>query len=192
MCIYPRLNHGNWDAEAMREKLYRPCFTYDLTTTSHPNTFTRRHLNSMAQLVTFMVLYNIRPHSHTSSIIKDTTGLVYCILKSEDVDISRIISNELKRVSLNGTRFGVRSKCWLIFLGLIMGLCKRVGVRFPSGGNIPMDGVTDEIFANCYCLEDSNHAGLAGAGEGGPPVREVPVAVASPVMPQLGDVSDWN
>ncbi|XP_058784710.1 uncharacterized protein LOC131659552 [Vicia villosa] len=69
----------------------------------------------------------------------------------EEVDIARILANELKRVALNGTSFGDRAKCRLIFPGLIMGLCRKVGVRFPSGGLIPMDRAIDDVFANRFC-----------------------------------------
>src|SRR3954464_4442897 len=193
-CEYhPRLNRGNWDAESIKERICRSGFTYTLTKAGLPKTFTRIQLTEEAQLVTSVVLYNIRPRSHTSSITIDTAGLVQGILKGDNIDVSRIVANELKRVSLNGTVHGDGVKCRLIFPGLIMGLCRKAGVRFPSGGMIPMDGVIDDIFANRYCLPGGRPFGAARSAPALPDASEaVSVAAAPPVGSQFGDASDWN
>lgn len=106
----------------------------------------------------------------------DTAGLVYCILMDEDLYISRIMANKLKKKGMTGTSYGERARYRLIFLGLIMGLCRKAGVRFLSKGNI----------SNRYCLEGPTPASNV------PPAKAVPVTVVPPEMPQLGHDGDWN
>lgn len=116
---HPRLARGNWDAEAMKEILCKPGKTHELTTSGGPKKFLRRHLTKDAQVVASVVQYNLRPQSHTYYVPMNTVGLVYCILKEELVDITRVVANELRRVVLNGTCFGDRNKCCLSFPDLI-------------------------------------------------------------------------
>ncbi|KAL5074805.1 hypothetical protein RYX36_013789 [Vicia faba] len=114
-----------WDFESVKNKLCLPGFSYELSAGGIPQKFIRGSLKTKAQLLMTVVLYNIRPHSHTSSIPMEVGGLLDCILEGKTVDVARLISNELKKVALSGTSLGDRTPCQLTYPGLIMGLCRR-------------------------------------------------------------------
>lgn len=78
-----------------------------------------------------LVLYNIRPRSHTPSIPLDTAYLLYYILDNRQVNIARIISNVIKMISKSGHRLGSKIPCTLAFSGLIMGMCIRARISIP-------------------------------------------------------------
>ncbi|KAL5060143.1 hypothetical protein RYX36_031747 [Vicia faba] len=99
-----------------------------------------------------VVLYNIRPCSHTSSILVEVVGLLACILEGNNVDVRKLIANKLKKVTLSGTRLGDRTPCQLTYLGLIMGLCKKERVPIPSIGHQVIEGVIDDTFIARYCV----------------------------------------
>ncbi|KAI5410010.1 hypothetical protein KIW84_055472 [Lathyrus oleraceus] len=54
-----------------------------------------------------LLLYNIRTKSHTSSIPIDTACLLYYILDERQVDVARVISNEIRMIASSGHRLGV-------------------------------------------------------------------------------------
>ncbi|KAL5070242.1 hypothetical protein RYX36_021129 [Vicia faba] len=141
-----------WEFEYAKNKLCLSGHSYELTIGGRPQKFLRSSLKTKAQFLMEVVLYNIRPHSHTSSIPVEICGLLACILEGNTVDVGRLIANELKKVSLSGTSLGDRTSCQLSYPGLIMGLRKKSQVTIPSVGHQVIKGVIDDTFIAMYCV----------------------------------------
>ncbi|KAL5080920.1 hypothetical protein RYX36_009341 [Vicia faba] len=91
-----------------------------------------------------MVLYNLRPQSHTSSIPVKTVCLLSYMLDEVSVDIARVIANELKMADLSGTLHGDRTLCQLTYSGLIIGLCKKEKVQILADGHVTIKGMIND------------------------------------------------
>ncbi|KAL5062707.1 hypothetical protein RYX36_024444 [Vicia faba] len=146
------LDRNEWDFESVKNKLCLSGFLYELTPGGRPQKFVRGNLKTKAQLLMIVVLYNIRPRSHTSSIHVEVGGLLTCILEGKTVGVGRLIANELKKVALSGTSMGDRTTCQLTYPGLFMGLCKRARVPIPSVGHQVIKRVIDDSFIKRFCV----------------------------------------
>ncbi|KAL5100043.1 hypothetical protein RYX36_004370 [Vicia faba] len=120
-----QLAKRNLDYKHSRAKLCKGGHTYEVNALRNPLKFNRKSLKTKAQVLMFVVLYKIRPRSHTSSIPVETTCLLSYMLDEATIDIARVILNEMKRVVLSNTRLGDRISCQLTYSGLVMGLCKK-------------------------------------------------------------------
>ncbi|KAI5441515.1 hypothetical protein KIW84_010841 [Lathyrus oleraceus] len=89
-----------------------------------------------------LVLYNIRPRSHTSSIPLDTAYLLYYILDNRYVDVARIILNEIKMITESDHRMGSKIPCTLAFPGL----CIIARISMPPVVHETIDGVVDDKY----------------------------------------------
>ncbi|KEH33970.1 hypothetical protein MTR_3g456010 [Medicago truncatula] len=69
--------------------------------------------------------------------------LIWCIMKGTQVDVARIISNEMKSVALN---CATSSKASLTYPGLIMGLLKGNGVDIPESSDEDIMYPIDDTF----------------------------------------------
>ncbi|KAI5411676.1 hypothetical protein KIW84_056665 [Lathyrus oleraceus] len=58
--------------------------------------------------MTTLVLHNIRPRSNTSLVPMDMAYLMYYILQDRQVDVARVISNDIKMIVENGHKLGIR------------------------------------------------------------------------------------
>lgn len=76
-----------------------------------------------AQIILLLILYNIKPRSHLSSIPLEATYILFFIPKNRQVNVARIIANEIKMVAESSRKPGVKPICHLVFTVLIMGLC---------------------------------------------------------------------
>lgn len=86
--------------------------------------YQREDLNLKAQVILLLILHNIRPSSHTSKFTMDNSQLIYLNMKGKQVDVARIVADEIKVVAESGKQPGERAKstCPLVFPCLIMGL----------------------------------------------------------------------
>ncbi|GAU42855.1 hypothetical protein TSUD_13230 [Trifolium subterraneum] len=57
----------------------------------------------MARLALLFILHNVIPRSHISDVTMPNLGLIYCLFKGSQVDIAKVISQELKEVFLSST-----------------------------------------------------------------------------------------
>ncbi|KAL5065993.1 hypothetical protein RYX36_027730 [Vicia faba] len=103
----------------------------------------------------------------------EITGLLSYMLDGTIIDFSRLISNELKRITLSNTQLGERITCQLTYPGLIMGLCKKAKVKIPDDGHNTIEWVINDNFIDHFCI--SKQVYLA---EG-----SVSVAAAPPAQP---------
>ncbi|KAL5056350.1 hypothetical protein RYX36_037032 [Vicia faba] len=120
-------------------------------------------LKKEARVLMVAFLYNIRPHSHPSSIPMETACLLSYILDKKLVDAARLIANELNKVALGGTRYGDRIHFQLTYFGLIMNLCKKSRVPIPSESHQVIQGVTNDQFIERYYVLRAEAAPIAAA-----------------------------
>lgn len=121
-----------------------PGRTYVTNASGHPTKFNRRDLNIVSQVLMTLVLYNIRPRSHTSSIPMDTACFLYYIIDERQVDMERIISNEMKMISLRGRPLNNKTPSTLAFPSLIMRLCQKARVSPSSEAHETIDGEVND------------------------------------------------
>ncbi|MCI78754.1 hypothetical protein A2U01_0100025, partial [Trifolium medium] len=55
-----------------------------------------------AQLILLFILYNILPRSRLSDATMNIMGLLHFIHDGKDMDIARVISNEMKAIASSG------------------------------------------------------------------------------------------
>ncbi|KAL5079190.1 hypothetical protein RYX36_007611 [Vicia faba] len=147
LCEYhKKLERGKWDFELVKNKFVSLGHSYELIVVGIPLKFILKSLKKMPRVLMFVVLYNIRIHSHMSSIPVETVCLLYYILEGKFVDVARRIANKLKRVALSGTRHGDQTSCQLTYPRMIMGLCKKARVPIPIEGHQVIKGTINENY----------------------------------------------
>lgn len=148
---YKRVHRADWNIELVKEALIFPGRSYVVIALGLPVKFRRKDMNVNAQVLTTLLLYNIGPMSHTSSIPIDTYCLLYYILDKRKVNVAQVISNEIRMISSSGHRLGTRTLATLAFPRLIMGLCRRVGVAIPSVVHGTIEGVLNYLYILRHC-----------------------------------------
>lgn len=108
-------------------------------------------MKTRAQVALTLMLYNIRPHSHTSIVPVERSYLLYYLIDGKEVDIARIISNEIKAIVESGTKPGSKPNYLLAFPRLITGLCKKAKVHIPNQVHEEIRGVVVERYTSRYC-----------------------------------------
>lgn len=139
LCEYgKRLARGGWNIELVKDALVLPRKSYEVNAAGAPKNFLRKNLTMIAQVLMTLVLYNIRPRSHTSSILLDITYLLYYILDDIQVDVGRIISNEIKMITESAHRLGSKTSSTLAFPGMIRGCAKEIVSQYHSWSMRPL------------------------------------------------------
>ncbi|KAL5057169.1 hypothetical protein RYX36_028773, partial [Vicia faba] len=132
----------------------------------------RCDMNMKAQLYATLLLYNIKPRSHTSTIPIDITCLLYYMIKAFQIDVAQMISNEIQKISISGHSHGNKTPMTLCFLTLVMGLCRKVGVNIPNVATKRINSIVNEDYILRHCVPKSSgevspqpqaHAPLAGS-----------------------------
>ncbi|KAI5385867.1 hypothetical protein KIW84_072460 [Lathyrus oleraceus] len=59
-------------------------------------------MSTIAQVALTLMLYNIGPRSHTSIILVESFYLLYYIVYGREIDVVRIIANEIKEIEESG------------------------------------------------------------------------------------------
>ncbi|MCI23497.1 hypothetical protein A2U01_0044677, partial [Trifolium medium] len=132
LCPYGHvLAKGNWNVQAMTEKLLILGCTFRCNRVNQPLRAMRDEMKVKVQLVLLFILYNLLPRSHLSDAPMNIAGLLYMVTAGTDVDIARVISNEMKAIACSGVTDLARPKCPLAYPALIMGLIKKVRILIP-------------------------------------------------------------
>ncbi|KAI5414213.1 uncharacterized protein LOC127087631 [Lathyrus oleraceus] len=139
------------DVEAISAALLLPGKSVELNPSGVPMRYHREDMTPMAQLILLLVLTNIQPKSHTSTVPIPVAHLVHSILTNVQIDVARIIANELKSVIESGLKSGARVNCPLAFPCLIMSLCIQARVRLPSRGQVRIPSPIDDRYVAKYC-----------------------------------------
>ncbi|KAI5432390.1 hypothetical protein KIW84_036221 [Lathyrus oleraceus] len=151
------------DVPAISAALLLPGKSVELNPSGVPMRFHREDMTPLAQLILLMVLTNIQPKSHTSTVPIPVAHLVHSILTNVQIDVARIIANELKSVIESGLKSGARVNCPLAFPCLIMSLCIQARVRLPSRGQVRIPPPIDDRYVAKYCRA-KNARGSAASG----------------------------
>ncbi|KAI5445340.1 hypothetical protein KIW84_013537 [Lathyrus oleraceus] len=126
--------------------------SYEVNVSGAPKNFLRKELKITAHVMMTLVFYNIRTRSHTSSIPLDTAYLLYYILGNRQVDVARIILNEIKMIAKSGHQLRSKIPCTLAFLWMIMGLCIRSRISMPPVDRETVDDVINDRYIERYCM----------------------------------------
>ncbi|XP_050880833.1 uncharacterized protein LOC127084430 [Lathyrus oleraceus] len=123
----------------------------ELNPSGVPMRYHREDMIPMAQLILMLVLTNIKPKSHTSTVPILVAHLVHCILTNIQIDVARIIALELKSVIESGLKSGARVNCPLAFPCLIMALCQHSRVKLPSRSQVRIPPAINDRYVAKYC-----------------------------------------
>ncbi|MCI40514.1 hypothetical protein A2U01_0061747, partial [Trifolium medium] len=107
----------------------------------------------------------------------DCISLVWYILAGLDVDIARIIANEMKAVAESGIKN--ESAPVLTYPGLIMGLCSAARVTFPAQVSKVISGPINDDYISRHCKNKRIQRQQQGQQANQPPA-----APAQPKAPQ--------
>ncbi|KAI5425841.1 hypothetical protein KIW84_031604 [Lathyrus oleraceus] len=111
------------DVPAITAALLLPGKSVELNPSGVPMRYHREDMTPMAQLILLLVLTNIQPKSHTSTVPIPVAHLVHSILTNVEIDVARIIANELKSAR----------------------------VRLPSRGQVRIPSPIDDRYVAKYC-----------------------------------------
>lgn len=122
-CEYRAKEMANdWDIPTVSPHLCLEGKTYDLNDQGFPKSWKRESLDLEARAYLMLLLNNIRPRSHSTTIPLDVECLLYYIMIGKSVDVASIITGEMHKVASSGTKSGGKASV-LTYPGLIMGLC---------------------------------------------------------------------
>jgi hypothetical protein len=143
LCTYAKKNaQGSWTYQQIERDIMnkgRYFVKNDKGEIKHALT---KEMNAKACLVFQFLVHNALPGAHTSDAPKAVLPLIWCIMKGVQVDIARIIANEMKGVALK-VATGAK-KVALFYPGLIMALLKAHGVTIFGPFDEDIEGtITD-------------------------------------------------
>ncbi|MCH94046.1 hypothetical protein A2U01_0015001, partial [Trifolium medium] len=106
LCDFSKqLARGNWNVQAITETLLREGCTIEYNASGNvPLRALQNDLTIFSQLLLLLVLHNILPSSHTSDATMRVLGLMYYMEQDLQIDVARVISNEIKNMVLSGIR----------------------------------------------------------------------------------------
>src|SRR4051812_15063605 len=146
----------------------------ELSRQGNPTHYNRKNLNIQARGILSVILYNIRPRTHVTTIPLDVAFLITAIMTENTVDVAFILSNELRRAALSDTQHDINAKCVLPLPGLIMGLCKEAGVEIPGQGHHVINTFIDDVYIDRFCAKPYYKDQAADSPPAGPSVSAAP------------------
>jgi hypothetical protein len=145
-CEYRAKETANdWDLAAVSAHLCLEGRTYDLNDQGFAKSWKRENLNLEARAYLVLLLNNIRPRSHSTTISLDVGCLLYYIMIGKSVDVASIIAAEMRKGATSGTKFGGKASV-LMYPWLIMGLCRRANVPIPDEVHLSITSVINDAF----------------------------------------------
>lgn len=167
-CEYRTQELANvWDLQAVNATLCLKGKSFDLNDQGHPKSWKRENLNLGARAFLVLLLSNIRPRSHTTTIPLDVGCLLYCIVIGKYVDVASIIAGEMRKMAISGTKFGGKAGV-LAYPGLIMGLCRRANVVIPGEVHFSITSVINDAYLNRFCQSQIDRTKGAGTSSSRP------------------------
>jgi hypothetical protein len=145
LCAYGKRNaKGNWKFEQIERDIMLKGRNFIRNAKGETRHALYPDMNAKASVVFQFLVHNAKPRTHTSDAPKAVLPLVWCIMNEVQVDIARIISNEMKQVGLKCATGS--KKVVLIFPGLIMGLLKANGVTITGPIDEDIEHPIDDTF----------------------------------------------
>lgn len=174
-CEYRTQKLANvWDLPTVSATLCLKGKTFDLNDQGLPKSWKRENLNLEARVFLVLLLNNIRPRSHNTTIPLDVGCLLYYIMIGKFVDVASIIAGEMRKMAISGTKFGGKAGV-LAYPGLIMGLCRRANVAIPDEVHFSITSVINDAYLNRFCQSQMDRTEGAGTSSSRPRPRTTPV-----------------
>ncbi|KAL5075415.1 hypothetical protein RYX36_014399 [Vicia faba] len=129
-----------------------PNYGFFLNASNHPVHFKRCDMNTKAQLYVTLLLYNIKPMSHTSTIPIDSACLLHYMIKGWKIDIAQVISDEIRKIAISGHTHGIKAPMTLAFPDLITGLCRKAGVDIPNVATKMISNIVNDDYVLRHCV----------------------------------------
>jgi hypothetical protein len=157
LCAFSQaLARGNWPLTNISNAIFLQGRSFQLNAAGEAIRVLRDDLNTTAQVILLLIVHNLKPRSHTSTATMDSAGLLYYILANLQVDIARVIANEMKGIAESGIKPGPKPTCVLAYPGLIMGLCINARVKIPSQVSEVITGPVNDAYISRYCTGKRN------------------------------------
>ncbi|KAL5082502.1 hypothetical protein RYX36_010923, partial [Vicia faba] len=109
-------------------------------------------MNTKTQLYVTLLLYNIKPRSHTSTIPVDSACLLHYVIKGWQIDVAQVISNEIQKIAISGHSLGSKAPMTLAFSALITGLCRKAGVDIPNVATKRISSIVNDNYVLRHCV----------------------------------------
>ncbi|KAL5067888.1 hypothetical protein RYX36_018775 [Vicia faba] len=153
-CSYQKWVASNkWRLNLVNETLsLTPNCGFFLNASNQPVHFKRCDMNTKTQLYATLLLYNIKPRSHASTIPIDTACLLYYMIKEWKIDVAQVISNEIRRIAISGHSHGNKAPMTLGFPTLIMGMCRKASVEIPNVDTKIISSIVNEDYVLHHCV----------------------------------------
>ncbi|KEH25675.1 hypothetical protein MtrunA17_Chr6g0462331 [Medicago truncatula] len=185
--FHEKQTKGDWNHEEIAQGIFREGKTYERNPNGQPIKAHKHDMNTPAQVILHLILHNIRPKSHTSSTTLDVTPLLYYILANEQVDIARVISQEMKIVAESGIKPPAKHNCPLTFPGLIIGLCHKARIVIPAQVHETIKHPITDTYIGRYCT-----GSRARARAEAPQTQSTPQEAQPAPTPQQFLFSEWD
>ncbi|MCI08284.1 hypothetical protein A2U01_0029360, partial [Trifolium medium] len=157
LCEFSKhLNRGNWDLEEISRTILLDEKTFNPRALGFPIRYLSDDMTPLAQIILLLIFHNIRPRGHVSSATLETSYLLYYIIEGREVDVARVISNEMKKITESGIKSDVRASCPLAFPGLIMRLCIATRIVIPPQVHETITCVIDDTYVRRFCFKRRN------------------------------------
>lgn len=119
-------------------------------------------MNANFSVVFKFIVHNVLPKSHTSDTTMKVTPLIWCIMQGTQVDVARLIANELKSVAL---KCATGSKASLNFPALIMSLLISKGVEIPEPADEEIQHPIDDTFISSLVKREKRTTDYHGSSD---------------------------
>jgi len=96
------MNRENLNLEEISRSLFLEGRNYILNLSGQPKRVAKDDMKTPSYVILHLILHNILRCNHTSTATLDVVYLLHYILAGTQVDIARVIANEIKMVGENG------------------------------------------------------------------------------------------
>lgn len=93
---------GNWPHDRIKREILLPGRQYVLSKAGNRNIAAFAGMTVRATMVFKFLVHNVWPKSHVTKATKVVTPLIWHICRGGEVDVARIVSEELKHMALSG------------------------------------------------------------------------------------------
>ena len=163
LCPYGEKNRqGNWNFRKIEKDILLKDRRFIKNAAGKLQKALYADMNANASVVFKFLVHNVVPKSHTSDTTMKIVPLIWSIVKGMEVDIARIISNEMKSVTLNCATSG---KASLTFPGLIMGLLRANGIKIPTPADEEILHPIDDTFVSSLVKREERTANYQGSSD---------------------------
>ena len=143
-CDYgERAATGNWPPDRIEREIFLPGRQYVPSKAGNRNIAAFADMTVRAAVVFKFLVHNVWPKSHVTMATKVVTPLIWHICRGGEVDVARIVSEELRHMTLSGV---TRPETRITFPGFVMGLLQAKGVQIPMPSHEQLTSQIDDKY----------------------------------------------